>query len=116
MIYRNGRWDLPKGKLEAGESIEECALREVQEECGVEGLKLGRFLTYTYHIYQLGDSGIIKRTAWYAMSHPGKGVLTPQTEEGITEIRWVEQCNIPTYLAQSYATIRDVFAAGRVGK
>lgn len=113
MIYRNGRWDLPKGKLEPGESIEECALREVHEECGITDLTLGRFLTYTYHIYKLGDSGIIKRTAWYAMNHPATGTLTPQIEEGITEIRWVEQGNIPTYLAQSYATIREVFVAGK---
>lgn len=111
MIYRNGRWDLPKGKLETGESIRECALREVEEECGITGLELGDLIVHTYHIYELQGEWLLKCTAWFGMSHPAVGELTPQIEEGITEIRWVEQDHIASYLAQSYQTIRDVMAA-----
>lgn len=111
MIFRNGRWDLPKGKLEPGEEIAQCAVREVEEECGISGLKLGRLITRTYHLYELEGRWILKRTTWYAMENDGNGDLVPQTEEGITDIRWIAPDNLCSYVEDTYCTIRDVFAA-----
>lgn len=113
MIYRNGRWDLPKGKLEPGEEIAECAVREVEEECGISNLKLGKLLTRTYHLYELNGRWILKRTTWYAMKHDGDGELVPQVEEGITDIRWIAPDNLCSYVDNTYATIREVFAAAK---
>lgn len=113
MIFRNGRWDLPKGKLEPGEEIAQCAVREVEEECGITGLKLGRLITRTYHLYELEGRWILKRTTWYAMENDGKGELVPQAEEGITDIRWIAPDNLCSYVEDTYCTIRDVFAAAK---
>ncbi len=113
MIFRNGRWDLPKGKLEPGEEIAECAVREVEEECGISNLKLGKLLTRTYHLYELNGRWILKRTTWYAMKHDGDGELVPQVEEGITDIRWIAPDNLCSYVDNTYATIREVFAAAK---
>lgn len=113
MIFRNGRWDLPKGKLEPGEEIAECAVREVEEECGITGLTAGKLLTRTYHLYEWGGTWILKRTTWFAMANDGAGALVPQTEEGISEIRWIAADHIEAYLENTYATIREVFAAAK---
>ncbi|MEG1649883.1 MAG: NUDIX domain-containing protein, partial [Rikenellaceae bacterium] len=106
MIYRNQRWDLPKGKLEIGEQIEQCALREVQEECGVEGLVLGNKICNTYHIYNLYDKWIIKCTHWYKMQCSANQTFVPQTEEGISEARWVKTNQINSYYSNTYYTIK----------
>lgn len=113
MIFRNGRWDLPKGKLEPCEQIAECAVREVEEECGITGLKLGKMLTRTYHLYELHGKWMLKRTTWYAMQHDGDGELVPQGEEGITDIRWIAPDNLRSYVENTYPTIREVFAAAK---
>ncbi|WP_298061933.1 NUDIX hydrolase [uncultured Rikenella sp.] len=113
MIFRNGRWDLPKGKLEPNEEIAECAVREVEEECGVSGLKLGKLLTRTYHLYEMYGKWMLKRTTWFAMRHDGDGELVPQTEEGITDIRWIAPDNLCSYVENTYPTIREVFAAAK---
>ncbi|MCC8062332.1 MAG: NUDIX hydrolase [Rikenellaceae bacterium] len=113
MIFRNGRWDLPKGKLEPGEEIAECAVREVEEECGISNLKLGKLLTRTYHLYELNGRWILKRTTWYAMKNDGDGELVPQVEEGITDIRWIAPDNLCSYVDNTYATIREVFTAAK---
>lgn len=88
MIRRNGVWDLPKGKFEEGESVPECAIREVEEETGVRGVTITGYLTETYHEYEEGGQTIGKKTDWYAMKS-SHGELKPQLEEGITELRWV---------------------------
>lgn len=113
MIFRNGRWDLPKGKLEPGEEIAECAVREVEEECGITGPVLGKLLTRTYHLYELHGKWMLKRTTWYAMRHDGDGELVPQGEEGITDIRWIAPDNVRSYVENTYPTIREVFAAAK---
>ena len=115
MIFRNGRWDLPKGKLEPGEEIAQCAVREVEEECGIAGLELGKLLTRTYHLYELRGKWILKRTTWYAMANDGAGELVPQAEEGITDIRWIAPDNLHFYVENTYPTIREVFAAAKKG-
>ena len=113
MIFRNGRWDLPKGKLEAGEQIEQCAVREVSEECSLpqDALNRGELITQTYHCYLLHDRWVLKRTTWYAMHYEGAAVPRPQTVEGITRAEWVTRETLPEELRNTYFTIRDVFQA-----
>ena len=111
MIFRHTRWDLPKGKLEAGESIDDCAVREVEEETGIPRPRIESRLLVTDHFYRLDGQWMRKETTWYAMSYAGDAVPVPQTEEDITEIRWVDPARLDAYLATSYPTIVDVFEA-----
>ncbi len=109
MIFRNGRWDLPKGHLEAGEAIEQCAVREVEEECGIQGVRCGRLLARTFHFYRMYGRWELKRTHWYAMQGGGEQPLTPQREEGITRVEWIPRAEIAVRLETSFETIREVF-------
>jgi len=88
-IFRHSKWDLPKGKIEVGEAPDVAAMREVEEECGVGGLQLGRFIGHTYHTYWFKQDMVIKRTFWYEMTTAFDGALVPQQEEGITEVCWL---------------------------
>ncbi|GAB4380933.1 MAG: hypothetical protein Kow0075_12480 [Salibacteraceae bacterium] len=91
MIYRRGYWDLPKGKIDPGESPAECARREVAEECGISPPEIENPHPYcTYHLYDDGGEKILKKTYWYQMKHVGEADLKPQHEEDIAEARWVE--------------------------
>lgn len=91
LMKRNGVWDLPKGKLEIEEGIEECALREVEEETGAGKLTIEKFLCDTYHEYQRGGLKYGKSTHWYLMKTGEPDFeFRPQVEEGITELQWVE--------------------------
>ena len=108
MIFRNGKWDLPKGKLETGESIEECAIREVEEECGISGLIIENKIKDTYHTYILEEENILKKTYWYKMNTDFNGELMPQIEEGITKVSWVEKDHIAEKMRNSYSNISDV--------
>ena len=110
LIYRRGRWDLPKGKLRKKESYEEAAIREVEEECGISGVKVLQPLISTYHTYYLKEKIVLKRTAWYEMVYTGKKTPVPQQEEGITEILWIPAAKLDKYLQQCFPAIRDVFA------
>lgn len=107
MIYRRGKWDLPKGKLDKGESIEQCAVREVQEETGISKLVLDVLIDKTYHQYfdKWENENVLKETWWYKMNVTGKVKLKPQTEEDIEEIIWVNKKTINKYLQNSYPTI-----------
>jgi len=109
MIFRNGKWDLPKGKLEVGENIEQCAIREVEEECGISGLKIMKQLQETYHTYGINEQKILKRTYWFEMKTDFKGGLLPQTEEGITKVDWVDKQDIVEKLENSYGNIKELF-------
>jgi len=108
LIFRRGKWDLPKGKLDAGENIEECALREVMEETGLKHLTLGEKICDTYHIYEQKGQDYLKRTAWYKMSGTHADNLKPQKEEGILEARWVNENDLASFAAKSYEAIREV--------
>ncbi|MCX6206005.1 MAG: NUDIX domain-containing protein [Bacteroidetes bacterium] len=110
MIFRRGKWDLPKGKLDKGESIEECAIREVEEETGVQKLQLGQLLLVTEHEYfdKWVQADVIKETHWYRMFVAGVPKLVPQTEEDITAIEWTSLADIANRLNESYETIRQV--------
>ncbi len=108
MMQRNGRWDLPKGHWEEGESLEECALREVEEETGVRAERIVRSLGTTWHAYCLRGRWELKRTHWYEMSVSEPQPLTPQTEEGIVSVAWCSWEEVQTCLHSSYPTIRQV--------
>tara|TARA_B100000795_G_C22406965_1_gene289322 strand:- start:65 stop:532 length:468 start_codon:yes stop_codon:yes gene_type:complete len=108
MIFRNGKWDLPKGKLEIDENIKECAIREVEEECGISGLSIVNALKDTYHTYEINGKKILKRTFWFAMNSNYKGNLMPQTEEGITKVIWVDKQDIAEKLKNSFGNINEL--------
>lgn len=112
-IFRRGKWDLPKGKLDKGELIDECAVREVQEETGLKRLVLGDFLCDTYHTYRQGGKDLIKRTAWYAMRASGYETLLPQIEEDIEEVRWVSEAEANRLALKTYGAIGEVLRCGQ---
>lgn len=88
-IHRIGKWDLPKGKIEKGESLEQAALREIEEETGLKELILEEFLNNTFHIYtERNGEKILKTTYWFRMTYVGNETPQPQTEEGITAVSW----------------------------
>ena len=108
MILRNGKWDLPKGKLEVNENIEQCAIREVEEECGVSGLIITQQLQETYHTYEIKGQKILKCTYWFKMHSSFKGNLVPQIKEGITAVVWVEKQDIAEKLENSFGNITEL--------
>lgn len=108
MIFRNGFWDLPKGKIELNESELECAFREVEEECGIKRLSVVKFLKYTYHTYVEDNQPILKKTSWFLMSSDYMKKLTPQKSEGIIKVIWVSKNEIPSKLDNSFENIKDL--------
>ncbi|MFN5135598.1 MAG: NUDIX hydrolase [Chitinophagaceae bacterium] len=108
LIFRRGKWDLPKGKLDKGETIEQCAVREVMEETGLTNVELKEALTITYHTYDEFGKHILKDSHWYKMKITGKQELKPQTEEDIAEIKWVKKKDLPSYFSNIFPSIKDV--------
>lgn len=106
--FRRGKWDLPKGKLEEGERIEDCAVREVEEETGLQNITLGNLIDITTHFYRENGVDIEKETHWFAMNVEGKQRLEPQLEEDITELRWVAREEIKDYLNNTYKNIEEI--------
>ena len=110
-IFRRGKWDLPKGKLETGEDLETCAVREVEEETGLKDVKLSSLLLTTYHTYHENGKHILKESYWYDMQADGKQQLVPQVEEDIQEIKWVKKNELKEMLSNSFPSIIDVVVA-----
>lgn len=108
-IYRNKRWDLPKGKIEKGESMEEAAIREVMEETGVKDLEIIHFLRQTYHVFKRKDKYRLKVTNWFEMQTPYPGELTPEIGEGIKKVKWKNFAKTQKALTKSYANIKLLF-------
>ena len=104
-IFRNGKWDLPKGKAENKETIDQTALREVEEETGVEDLKITKPLEITYHIFKRNDKYFIKKTYWFEMFSTYTGDLKPQKNEGITKVKWVSPKKLIKVRKNIYANI-----------
>jgi 8-oxo-dGTP pyrophosphatase MutT (NUDIX family) len=107
-IYRNDKWDLPKGRAETKESIEETAKREVEEETGVKNLKIQKPLQTTYHIFKRNGRHRIKITYWFEMTTSYDGKLKPQVKEGITKVKWLNEEESSRAMDQSYANIRSL--------
>ena len=108
-IFRNGKWDLPKGKVDKGESIEKAAIREVEEETGVKNLKIEKFLRTTYHIFKRNGEYRLKKVHWFAMSTDFKGKLVAQEAEGIIKVKWKGPKKARKALENSYFNIKILF-------
>ncbi|AXT20655.1 NUDIX domain-containing protein [Flavobacteriaceae bacterium AU392] len=107
-IYRNDKWDLPKGKVEGKESIETTAIREVEEETGVINLEIVKPLPTTYHIFKRNGNYKIKITYWFEMKTNYIGKLFPQENEGITKVKWLSEKKIEKAMKNSYANIKQL--------
>ena len=115
-IFRNKKWDLPKGKVEKGEKMKEAGLREVEEECGVKIHTNDEKLCKTFHVYTLGNKLVLKKTNWYSMTVKGEPKLIPQKEEGITKAEWLTASDLKPVLKNTYPSIVDVLKAGKLIK
>lgn len=108
MILRRGKWDLPKGKLDPGETLEQCAIREVEEETGLKDLQLLQHLITTYHTYHESGKFILKESYWYGMHTTDQQTLIPQAAEQITEACWVKTSEIAALLTNTFPSVKDV--------
>jgi 8-oxo-dGTP pyrophosphatase MutT (NUDIX family) len=115
MMFRRGKWDLPKGKIDPGETDREAAEREVMEETGLLEAKAGKRIRFheghqdcTYHTYWMGGVRTIKKTHWFKMKSSDRHELKPQTDEGITEVGWYSKKQVRTKLNNSYRSVRWV--------
>jgi len=108
-IYRNERWDLPKGKIEKNEEARMAAIREVAEECGIKNLVLMEFIMPTYHIYHHEKRNVLKITHWYEMFAESHQELIPQLEEGITKVSWLDTAAMKDVLKDTYGNIKLLF-------
>ncbi|MDB5090363.1 MAG: 8-oxo-dGTP pyrophosphatase MutT, family [Mucilaginibacter sp.] len=107
-IYRNDKWDLPKGKIEKQEGTKEAAVREVEEECGIKVSKLEERICKTYHSYIYKGDVVLKKTYWFNMRCKGQNNLKPQKEEGITDVRWFKKGDINPIVENTFPSIMDV--------
>ena len=107
-IFRNGKWDLPKGKIEENETARKAAIRECEEECGVTQLKITKTLAPSYHIYKLKGEFIFKKTHWFEMTSEHEAQLIPQQEEAITEVIWARKTDYPKIKKNTYPSVLDV--------
>jgi 8-oxo-dGTP pyrophosphatase MutT (NUDIX family) len=110
-IYRRNKWDLPKGKIDGGESPEECALREVKEETGIGEVDLKSFLLITHHTYEENGKSILKETHWFLLYASGDQELTAQQEEDITGLRWIEESGFGEVTQNTFPNILEVLKA-----
>jgi 8-oxo-dGTP pyrophosphatase MutT (NUDIX family) len=115
-IFRSGKWDLPKGKIERDEEVRDAAVREVEEECGIRGLAITNELPSTFHIYTQDQKEILKRTYWFEMFSDDQRPLVPQEEEGITEVKWLGPEGVKNALTNTYESIIEVMNSKPLNK
>lgn len=113
MIFRRGRWDFPKGKLDKGEKLEDCAVREVEEETGLRNVKLLFPLTVTCHTYHEGTRHILKESHWFSMTVAGEQNLTPQAEEDISDLKWIDKKELNSYVERTFPLISDIIQSAK---
>ena len=111
-MYRRGKWDLPKGKLDKGETLEQCAVRETEEETGLRKVELHQPLITTYHTYDENGKHFLKETHWFKLSAPGSQHLEPQLAEQITALEWAHPSSLDKYVKNTFPSILDVLRAG----
>lgn len=112
MMFRRGKWDLPKGKQDKNESPERCAVRETEEETGLKNIKLISPLLTTWHTYHEGSRFILKETKWFRMKAKGEQKPVPQAEEDITKLEWTSLGELKKYQTKLFPSVRDVLEAG----
>ncbi len=115
-IRRYGRWDLPKGAVEKGETAAMAAVREVEEECGIHQLEIRKELLPTWHLYRsphikAENNWVLKKTSWFEMYHQGDGVTTPQKEEDIEAVRWFSRNELDEVFESTYASLKKMLKA-----
>ena len=108
-IYRNDKWDLPKGKTEKNEQLPQTALREVKEETGIKKVSINKPLDITYHIFRRNNEYRLKVTYWFDMFSDYEGIFFPQLDEGITDVKWVKKADLEEVKINSYPNIRLLF-------
>lgn len=108
MMFRRGKWDLPKGKMDPGETPAQSAIREVQEETGLAEVTLDGPLVTTYHTYDDAGHHILKETFWFNMTAPKAQILSPQLEEQITELVWADKKALQEYLNNTFPSVKEV--------
>jgi ADP-ribose pyrophosphatase YjhB (NUDIX family) len=108
-IKRNGKWDIPKGKIEKGEKPRETAIREIQEECGLKGvLTIESKLMKTYHCYFMYEQSVLKKTTWFILNYEGSNEVEAQAEEGIKEVVWLKKNQLSKVKKNTYSSVIDV--------
>ena len=107
-IFRRGKWDLPKGKLEKGETPEIAAIREVQEETGLQFVKEKSLRCTTWHTYDTYGEPVLKQTYWFNMETTKNQDSKPQTEEDITELQWLPESEFSKVLGNTFPSIVEV--------
>jgi 8-oxo-dGTP pyrophosphatase MutT (NUDIX family) len=113
LIKRLGLWDLPKGKIDRGESKFESAIREVEEECGINELTILEEYPSSYHTYKLQGHRFLKQTFWFKMESSYTGKLVPQIEENITEVKWTDWDSLDVKKLDTYQSIREVLLVAK---
>ncbi|MFL2600450.1 MAG: NUDIX hydrolase [Flavobacteriaceae bacterium] len=108
-IFRNNKWDLPKGGIEKKENIKDAALREVNEETGVEDIEIIKPLPMTYHFFKRNGVFKLKKTFWYLMKTEFDGKFKPQLNEGITKVEWKLEEELNEIFKNSYENIKTLF-------
>lgn len=111
-IHRLSKWDLPKGKIDIGETPLEAAKREIREECGLKTLTFVKELQPTFHTYYIDKNRVLKKTFWFEFSGNTSEPLHPQAEESITEVKWMDKQETETAMENTYASIKEVIREG----
>jgi ADP-ribose pyrophosphatase YjhB (NUDIX family) len=111
LIKRNGKWDVPKGKMTKNESPEVACIREISEECGIYGQKINSPLVTTYHVMKYKGRLALKKTKWYMLSYNGPKSTVPARDEGITKAKWMSEAQMLSIRGNTYGSINEVLDA-----
>jgi 8-oxo-dGTP pyrophosphatase MutT (NUDIX family) len=107
-IEKNGKWDMPKGHIERGETPDNCALREVHEECGISNHVIVKPLEPSYHTYMWEGISYLKKTHWFLMNYDEEIIFNPQIEEGITRVQWLWPDDISQIKSSIWLSLNDL--------